>query len=1475
MARFFYNAQSNSVIVTDVSERLSVLSGAVGRITVQEYNNDFISFNNGNAFIGIFWWRDAQDEEGNQLGATSSATVTALQAIFDGPDTRPLYVTNSAPPAPGSMLFIGEDGTAQAAPSSIVEDNIVFPSGTQFQQDALDIGNIARLCSVGSFINIKNRATGERFEIVDYQSDRASASTPASRLRYQVTESAYTDIFTVTTADQVPINERSFNWNANFTGRVWGLRFNFASAVTNLRIRLIDTTDEDNEQTVWTYPDNMAFLTGTGGSDHAAGVTEIDLGDSPLYAPITRSQRFELLADSGTITIDETSGNPEFGILRQVAERITLADANDDLALFEAGTNRALEVRPAVLPVSDGPTPRPTYLGSTETPAELVVNAGNTNVITFLDMSEEFFDWTPTDDLRGFDVRFRRPNSAITNLRGRIENPDGEAIAYFPSAEAWFSGEGGTTLTASVGDFTVATEHPFVVAANTTYRVRVRADGGQLRWQGPAGSDGQRNLYFATLAHTLETIELARLSDIPADMGGDVEITPRTIADNISAQPDQLVALNATRTALSETPLRIAQDNADAPIVQIGNVSDIAVWSDNTDGSTTANGLTTATFTIRAPATRMLSEIGLTADDGITGLKVRVSTTTANGEFSRVNQVPDGFGANLIFESSFFFEGELYAIGGTGSGGVNRLYRIDIDTGQTTLIDGPNLFDSQIGSATAATEHNGVVYTVNRTVSRFFSLNVETGVATQIGNDLPFTGAAFIPAGMASLNGNLYLIEQTNGLYTVDPATGAATRVGNANNWGLSGATVSLRSLTASEDTLYAGGFNGDLYTLDAQTGVATLVRTSNISAINSLAYRNGIIYSMYRGDTGLTTRFAVAALDDIGFAPTRGVFEDQDVDEGLTVAPVDGRVFVQLDRTTEVTRNTDYNVTIEWRSGTLRHNNAVSDPVFAFAVRYADGQRDTLAKTSQIEDFALKANTATAVPNSKITPNYNETTGDTTLTVDNWPGYRNGVLRTSGSMLILHADIAEDGDRLCVHKVGSNTLTISSDDGNVTVNGEAMYEITAEGKYDLIVRGQDWEVMVPQPTSAPVRYNRYLGTIGSSNADFTSFPEALENESVRATNAPGTVNGRFLSPQVEYRANQDTAANMPDNWDALPVFVSPDSGGPISITDLSTFGTNDPVIELPEGYSRFTLVIEEFSISSFFRTTFRLGGSSNPNTGNVYRNVANDGTNSISTGFVLGTNQANVRSNITVEIVGARNADTVTTIKTIQGGGTSSSAAAESFTSTYGVIGDVSHFHIITSGRTQTGTAYLYGDPDEAQPAQPGGAISTFSVTDPRNAIDFDLPSGYSNFRLVFSGVSISTAGWDLTFIVGNDSNFITSGYNYRQSILPASTSTSSTIPNRYFSNRAAIDVTGTLTGPNFTTRASGEIRIFGARETDTATDIHFSTIGGSGGGRNGINGWGETATNSGIVTRCRLAVAATTVNFTRGNFYLYGDPA
>ena len=946
MARFWYDPSNNLVRVEEGFFVVGVFPTAPGTVEAT-LEDSLIILRLSGAPFGSVSLRTAQDRDGNQLGQTIQEAFTALQAILNGPDTRPLYVSDSSPPATGSMLFIGEDGTAQAAPSSIVEDNIVFPSGTQFQQDALDIGNIARLCSVGSFINIKNRATGERFEIVDYQSNRANASTPASRLSYQATESTYTDIFTVTTADQVPVNERSFDWNANFTGRVWGLRFNFTSAVTNLRIRLIDTTDENNEQTVWTYPDNMAFLTGEGGSDHAAGVTEIDLGDSPLYAPITRSQRFELLADSGTITIDETSGNPEFGILRQVAERITLADANDDLALFEAEANRALEVRPAVLPVSDGPTPRPTYLGSTETPAELVVNADNTNVITFLDMSEEFFDWTPTNDLRGFDVRFRRPNSVITNLRGRIENPDGEAIAYFPSAEVWFSGEGGTTLTAGVGDFTVATEHPFVVAANTTYRVRVRANGGQLRWQGPVGSDGQRNLYFATLAHTLETIELARLSDIPTERLTELSIAP----DPVGGRD----ALFIDRPAESE-------------ILEV-----------QPDFSTIFSLVNNSNFRY---------DYTPTETERVIHVRFRISRNASGGD------------------------------------SVNIATRIvDDETGET-IVESPD---------------NGFANMLGNTFENLFVHNAADFSNVPIRQTLGGIDAILRA-------GRTYRIE-----FQIDNATNGQFMhcLAGFGDHGLARPFLELEA-----------EFEADSEKLALEEDIEPFARVADNARVSSSKL---LRYNRFLGTIAQpNTVFA-------DFDTFPGALENELVQAAGNPGTVDGRA-LDGNYFYRAIRDTIGSSPDDWERVEVPESGGVTD-------------------LSAVEDFALEANPDTPVPNDKITPNYNETTGDTTLTVDNWPGYRNGVLRTSGSMLILHADIAEDGDRLCVHKVGSNTLTISSDDGNVTVNGEAMYEITAEGKYDLIVRGQDWEVMVPQPVSVDIpRSTQLLASMAATGQSSVTF---------------------------------------------------------------------------------------------------------------------------------------------------------------------------------------------------------------------------------------------------------------------------------------------------------------------------------------------------------------------------------------------------
>ncbi|MDE0087690.1 MAG: fibronectin type III domain-containing protein [Candidatus Poribacteria bacterium] len=118
------------------------------------------------------------------------------------------------------------------------------------------------------------------------------------------------------------------------------------------------------------------------------------------------------------------------------------------------------------------------------------------------------------------------------------------------------------------------------------------------------------------------------------------------------------------------------------------------------------------------------------------------------------------------------------------------------------------------------------------------SLDETTGIATRIGNANQYGIANFFPAAMAFHNDKLYICDGENiTLCELNITTGAATRVGNVSNYGQGslGFINQLTGLASDGTTLYAistrtlvGGNRVALCTVDVSTGELTLV--ANIS---------------------------------------------------------------------------------------------------------------------------------------------------------------------------------------------------------------------------------------------------------------------------------------------------------------------------------------------------------------------------------------------------------------------------------------------------------------------------------------------------------------------------------------------------------------------------------------------------------------------------------------------------------------------
>ena len=129
--------------------------------------------------------------------------------------------------------------------------------------------------------------------------------------------------------------------------------------------------------------------------------------------------------------------------------------------------------------------------------------------------------------------------------------------------------------------------------------------------------------------------------------------------------------------------------------------------------------------------------------------------------------------------------------------------------------------------------HNGTLYMVGRNNDALYTLNPTTGVAARVGTATKFGVNEGSPSGVASHKGTLYMVGQSNdALYTVNTTTGRATRVGRATRFGVN--EYDPMGLASHNGKLYmVGGWNDALYTLNTTTGRATRVGTAARFGVN------------------------------------------------------------------------------------------------------------------------------------------------------------------------------------------------------------------------------------------------------------------------------------------------------------------------------------------------------------------------------------------------------------------------------------------------------------------------------------------------------------------------------------------------------------------------------------------------------------------------------------------------------------------
>lgn len=189
----------------------------------------------------------------------------------------------------------------------------------------------------------------------------------------------------------------------------------------------------------------------------------------------------------------------------------------------------------------------------------------------------------------------------------------------------------------------------------------------------------------------------------------------------------------------------------------------------------------------------------------------------ATGVATDLGQLPFEDAEGLAFVGN-----ALYAIGGT----LEEFWTISTPPGTMTGETGPR----DGGDAGLDVDPvSGRLYNLNGSSAEgrswLYTIDPATGAATLVGRNDVYADGLAIDAG-----GRAYAIDaiRTGALYAIDLGTGAASLIGSL---GLAGVTAQF-GLTFAEGILYALGSSGGLYSVDPATGAATFVADTTCGGV-------------------------------------------------------------------------------------------------------------------------------------------------------------------------------------------------------------------------------------------------------------------------------------------------------------------------------------------------------------------------------------------------------------------------------------------------------------------------------------------------------------------------------------------------------------------------------------------------------------------------------------------------------------------
>ncbi len=216
--------------------------------------------------------------------------------------------------AEGRMVMIGGNGFLPA-PASVNSNDVMFDVDVQIPSESLRIDDIITVSENTGFLNIRNNVTQLNFQILDALHTRADGSFRPNQffLRKQNTDEEGNDVgprvFQPDFSSQIESSDITFNYTTTILAQTNVLRFKTYATMTNVRMRIIDTTTgipfkHIPSRVVWDSNEN-------GLSFSQVGDNEIDLGSSTIRLEDGRGLTIEIKSNQNGL-LGTSTGVPYF-----------------------------------------------------------------------------------------------------------------------------------------------------------------------------------------------------------------------------------------------------------------------------------------------------------------------------------------------------------------------------------------------------------------------------------------------------------------------------------------------------------------------------------------------------------------------------------------------------------------------------------------------------------------------------------------------------------------------------------------------------------------------------------------------------------------------------------------------------------------------------------------------------------------------------------------------------------------------------------------------------------------------------------------------------------------------------------------------------------------------------------------------------------------------------------------------------------